>query len=42
MILEPKDIVVVILGQKEGYHAAHAVYLRNSIHEQASALEKVC
>ncbi|XP_032687711.1 beta-1,3-glucosyltransferase isoform X2 [Odontomachus brunneus] len=39
-VTEPSNIVVVVLSQKEGYHAAHADYLRKSIYEQASALEK--
>ncbi|XP_072751462.1 beta-1,3-glucosyltransferase [Anoplolepis gracilipes] len=39
-VIEPNDVVVVILSQKEGYHAAHADHLRKSIYEQASALEK--
>lgn len=39
---EPTDVVVVVLSQKEGYHAAHADHLRKRIYEQASALEKVC
>ncbi|XP_014483354.1 PREDICTED: beta-1,3-glucosyltransferase isoform X2 [Dinoponera quadriceps] len=38
---ESKDVVVVVLSQKEGYHAAHADYLRKSIYEQANTLEKV-
>ncbi|RLU21725.1 hypothetical protein DMN91_006101 [Ooceraea biroi] len=38
--LEPNDVVMVIFSQKEGYHAAHADYLRKGIYEQASALEK--
>lgn len=42
MFLEPNDVVVVILSQREGYHAAHADYLRKGIYEQANALEKVC
>lgn len=41
IISELNDVVVVILSQKEGYHAAHADHLRKSIYEQASALEKV-
>ncbi|XP_050445845.1 beta-1,3-glucosyltransferase isoform X1 [Cataglyphis hispanica] len=39
-VVEPNDMVVVILSQKEGYHAAHADYMRRQIYEQASALEK--
>jgi len=42
MFLVPNDVVVVILSQKEGYHAAHADYLRTGIYEQANVLEKVC
>lgn len=33
---------MVILSQKEGYHAAHADLTQKHIYEQASALEKVC
>ncbi|KAH0952665.1 hypothetical protein HN011_006460 [Eciton burchellii] len=40
MFLVPNDVVIVILSQKEGYHAAHADYLRKGIYEQANALEK--
>lgn len=40
MFSAPNDVVVVILSQKEGYHAAHADYLRKTIYEQASALER--
>ncbi|KMQ98336.1 beta- -glucosyltransferase [Lasius niger] len=39
-VIEPNDVVVVILSQEEGYHAAHADYTRKRIYEQASALEK--
>jgi len=42
MFLVPNDVVIVILSQKEGYHAAYADYLRKEIYEQTSALEKVC
>jgi hypothetical protein len=42
MFLVPNDVMIVILSQKEGYHAAHADYLRKGIYEQANALEKVC
>ncbi|XP_017760459.1 PREDICTED: beta-1,3-glucosyltransferase [Eufriesea mexicana] len=38
--LEPNNIVIIILDQKEGYHAAHAEMLKNSIFEQANALDK--
>lgn len=41
MFLDSDDIVVMILSQREGYHAAHADYLRRGIYEQASALETV-
>jgi len=41
-LLEPYDVVIIILSQKEGYHAAHADYLRKGIYEQANALDKVC
>jgi len=40
--LELHDVVIIILSQKEGYHAAHADYLRKGIYEQANALDKVC
>nr|XP_012224252.1 PREDICTED: beta-1,3-glucosyltransferase [Linepithema humile] len=39
-VIEPHDMVIIILSQKEGYHAAHADYLRKGIYEQASALDK--
>lgn len=39
-VIEPKDVVIVILSQKEGYHAAHADLVQRYIHEQASAFEK--
>lgn len=32
--------MIVILSQKEGYHAAHADLVQRYIHEQASAFEK--
>ncbi|KAG7208990.1 hypothetical protein KM043_015157 [Ampulex compressa] len=38
--IDPKDVVIVILSQEEGYHAAHAKYLQNSIYEQANTLDK--
>ncbi|XP_029165857.1 beta-1,3-glucosyltransferase isoform X2 [Nylanderia fulva] len=39
-VIEPKDVVMVILSQKEGYHAAHADLTQKHIYEQASAMEK--
>ncbi|XP_033199394.1 beta-1,3-glucosyltransferase [Bombus vancouverensis nearcticus] len=38
--LDPSDIVIVILDQKEGYHMAHAEMLKKNILEQAEALDK--
>lgn len=40
--LDTKELVVIILSQKEGYHAAHADILQRSIEEQASVMEVVC
>lgn len=40
--LDTKELVVIILSQKEGYHAAHADILQRSIEEQASIMEVVC
>ncbi|XP_035734845.1 uncharacterized protein LOC118447232 [Vespa mandarinia] len=37
--LDTKELVVIILSQKEGYHAAHADILQRSIEEQASIME---
>ncbi|XP_011698474.1 PREDICTED: beta-1,3-glucosyltransferase isoform X1 [Wasmannia auropunctata] len=38
--LEPNEVTIVVLSQKEGYNAAHADYLRENIYEQADAMEK--
>ncbi|CAK9820506.1 B3glct [Anthophora plagiata] len=38
--LNPNDIVIVILNQKEGYHIAHANVLKESIVEQADVFDK--
>ncbi|KAK9297277.1 hypothetical protein QLX08_008996 [Tetragonisca angustula] len=38
--LDPSDIVIVILDQKEGYHMAQAEMLKKNIFEQADALDK--
>ncbi|CAK9829859.1 B3glct [Anthophora retusa] len=38
--LNPNDIAIVILNQKEGYHIAHANVLKESIVEQANVLDK--
>lgn len=38
--LEPSDIIIVVLSQKEGYHAAHADISRKGILEQANTLDK--
>ncbi|CAK9795855.1 B3glct [Anthophora quadrimaculata] len=38
--LNPNDIVIVILNQKEGYHIAHANVLKENIVEQANVLDK--
>ncbi|KAK2586247.1 hypothetical protein KPH14_001503 [Odynerus spinipes] len=37
--LDSKELVIIILSQKEGYHAAHADILQRSIVEQASLME---
>lgn len=42
LFLEPYDVVIVILSQKERYHIDLADYLRECIYDQAVALEKVC
>ncbi|XP_054003980.1 beta-1,3-glucosyltransferase [Hylaeus anthracinus] len=38
--LNPSDVVIVILSQKEGYHAAHADVLKKGILEQSDILDK--
>ncbi|XP_006620379.2 beta-1,3-glucosyltransferase [Apis dorsata] len=38
--IDPNEIVIVILDQKEGYHIAHAKMLEKNIFEQADALDK--
>ncbi|CAL7950308.1 unnamed protein product [Xylocopa violacea] len=38
--LDPSDVVIVILSQKEGYHIAHTEILKRNIYEQADALDK--
>ena len=38
--LNPRDVVIVVLSQKEGYHSAHADVLRKDIVEQANILDK--
>ncbi|EFN73021.1 Beta-1,3-glucosyltransferase [Camponotus floridanus] len=40
LFLEPYDVVIVILSQKEHYHTDLAVYLRDRIYDQADALRK--
>lgn len=42
LFLEPYDVVIVILSQKEHYHTDLADYLRDRIYDQADALRKVC
>ncbi|XP_034189037.1 beta-1,3-glucosyltransferase [Osmia lignaria lignaria] len=39
-VLDPNEMVIVILSQQEGYHIAHADMLRRSILEQADILDK--
>ncbi|XP_076397289.1 beta-1,3-glucosyltransferase isoform X2 [Megachile rotundata] len=39
-VLEPSDIVIVILSQTEGYHIAHADMLKRNIVEQSDILDK--
>lgn len=41
LLIDPNEIVIVILDQKEGYHIAHAKMLEKNIFEQADALDKV-
>ena len=38
--LNPRDVVIMVLSQKEGYHSAHANVLRKDIDEQAYILDK--
>lgn len=42
LFLEPCDIVIVILSQKEHHHIDLANYLRERIYDQADILRKVC
>ncbi|KAL6266302.1 hypothetical protein P5V15_003161 [Pogonomyrmex californicus] len=38
--VEFKDVIILILSQSDGYHAAHAVQMKNSIQDQADTLDK--